>query len=204
MNPTMSPELTRHFEELHNEFVWLCVRWINFRQLFAESEDQINLLNRAAPAFFGTIQRILQDDLVIGLCRLTDDAMVAGRDNLVLERLILGLDSTTDAALDADLRSRLVHIRAAVGPLRKHRNRRVAHADLNAAIAPAANPLPTYSRQSIGDALNLMSEYLNRLRAHFGLPVSMYLDTILGLGDARYLVSLLRHVRPSNGAPDTH
>jgi hypothetical protein len=88
--------------------------------------------------------------------------------------------------------------------LRMHRNRRVAHVDLNAAIAPAANPLPAYSRQSIGDALNLMSEYLNRLRAHFGLPVCMYLDTILGLGNARYLVSLLRRVRPSNGEHDAH
>jgi len=198
----MSPDLTRHFEELDNEFVWLCVRWINFRQLFAVSEDQIDLLNRAAPAFFGTIQRILQDDLVIGLCRLTDAAVVAGRDNLVLERLILGLDPTTVSALEVDLRNGLAEVRSVVSPLRVHRNRRVAHADLNATVSPATNPLPPDSRQTLGAALSLMAEYLNRFRAHFGLPVSMYMDTILGLGDAEYLVSLLRRVRPLDGEPD--
>ena len=87
MNPTMSADLARYFEELDDEFVWLCIRWVNFRQLYAVSADQIDFLNTVAPAYFGATQRILGDDLVIGLCRLTDRAVVAGRDNLVLELL---------------------------------------------------------------------------------------------------------------------
>jgi hypothetical protein len=202
MDPTMSPDLTRHFEELDNEFVWLCIRWVNYRQLFAVSADQTDLLNRAAPAYFGTTQRILEDDLLIGVCRLTDGLQAAGRDNLVLDRLIVGLNPSTDSSLMTDLRNRLMQVNTAAAPLRLHRNRRVAHVDLNAAIAPLTNPLPPYSRQTLGDALSLISEFLNRFRAHFGLAHCMYLQPILGLGDAAYLVSILRRVRPPEGDAD--
>jgi hypothetical protein len=39
MDPAMPPELAEQFQQLHDEFVWLCLRWINFRQLFAVSES---------------------------------------------------------------------------------------------------------------------------------------------------------------------
>jgi hypothetical protein len=104
----MPDRLRLHLRRLHLEFLVLCTRWIHFRQLFADGPETIELLNRVAPSFFGHLQLVHLDHLVIGLCRITDKKEVARKDTLTLERLIL--DAADHKSLSIELRSRLKKI----------------------------------------------------------------------------------------------
>lgn len=72
---------------LYNELAWLHLKWQDFRALFANSEQTVELLNQTAPIFFHHLQRALWEDVLRHLCRLTDPPKSAGRDNLTLLRL---------------------------------------------------------------------------------------------------------------------
>jgi len=197
--PTMPSDLQTLLHRLENDFVWLWVRWINFRQLFAEGPEQIDLLNWIAPSYFGTTQVILLDDLALGLSRITNRAQTAGRDNLSLERLILGLNAKDHADLIADLRSRLPEITATVISMRDHRNQRVAHLDLAAALSISPEQSIGFSRQTIADALRLIGHFLNRIHLYFEEPPVGYEHTFPRHGDAAFLVSQLRTLPRATG-----
>lgn len=48
----MGPELGSVFNALRNELVWLHVKWHQYRELFGEKPERIDLMNDAAPLFF--------------------------------------------------------------------------------------------------------------------------------------------------------
>jgi hypothetical protein len=60
------------YEELKTEVTWIHGRWIVYRQLFAVSEKQIDLLNECASGFFYIIQDVLLGEVQVSLSKLTD------------------------------------------------------------------------------------------------------------------------------------
>ena len=57
-----------------------------FERLFGDAEH-VELLNLVGGAFFADVQRILWDDQLLRLTRLTDPPRTAGKDNLTVKRL---------------------------------------------------------------------------------------------------------------------
>ena len=62
--------------------VLLRSQWEHFRILFEGSDLRRELLQSAAPTFFGYLNRLFIEHLVLHICRLTDDAQTMGRKNL--------------------------------------------------------------------------------------------------------------------------
>lgn len=89
-----------HFAFRH-EVVWLHVKWSEYRALFASDKETLDLLNHAAPAFFHNLQRLMWEDVLLHLCRLTDPPKSAGKDNLTLMRIPL-LISDPDLKKDVE------------------------------------------------------------------------------------------------------
>ena len=52
------------YSELWTEVAWLHLKWNQYRELFATSEEQVTVMNQAAPAFFGDLQRTLWEDVL--------------------------------------------------------------------------------------------------------------------------------------------
>jgi hypothetical protein len=77
-----------HFN-LGQELSWVHAMWDDFSALYRTGKDTIDILNRAAPAFFSELQRLLWEDILLHLCRLTDPPKSCGRDNLTVTRLPL-------------------------------------------------------------------------------------------------------------------
>jgi hypothetical protein len=146
------PESARKlFSQLSGEVLWLREKWHNYRYLFAQSPERIEVLNTCGGTFFYIIDHLFIDDFILSLSRLTDRA--EGRNsNLSLEQLVLRLDPHEHAGL----RHRLVPILESLGDkvanLRKHRHKRVAHSDLSVALS-AQDLLPAVSREIIEKAL---------------------------------------------------
>jgi len=121
-----------------------------FDRLFDDSN--LALLDRIAPGFFSTVAEVLFDNLVLTFVRLVDLPEAGGRANLTLGRLVEMLDETRfpEERLQADeLNCRL---QLAAGGLRRHRNRRIAHNDLQTLKATqvlAATPADLFGRTTL-------------------------------------------------------
>jgi hypothetical protein len=68
----MGEALGRQFAELWQEVAHLHAKWLEYVELFGSKPSRIDLLNRAAPAFFRTVQDVFWEDMLLHLSRLTD------------------------------------------------------------------------------------------------------------------------------------
>jgi hypothetical protein len=179
------------YEELKTEITWLHGRWIVYRQLFAESEKRIDLLNECASAFFYIIQDLLLGEVQVSLSKLTDPAKSRRFDNLSLEQLQARLEEHGDQSLATKTRSVLDQIHLKSKPFREWRNKRLAHLDLTTAMKSSPDPLPGISRQMIEDALALVRRFMNMIEGHYKDSEVSYEHFIMK-SDGEALVAMLR------------
>jgi hypothetical protein len=75
----MGPELGSLYHELEEEVDWLQQKWNEFRELFAKGAERIELLNTVAPNFFYMLHKLMFEDAMLHLCRLTDSSQTKVR-----------------------------------------------------------------------------------------------------------------------------
>jgi hypothetical protein len=63
-------------------------QWEHVQILFRGTDLKWELLQTTAPTFFGDLNRLFIEHLVLHICRLTDNAQTAGRKNLTVKFLI--------------------------------------------------------------------------------------------------------------------
>ncbi len=81
--------------------VLLRSQWEHFQILFEGTDLKRELLQTTAPTFFGDLNRLFMEHLVLHICRLTDNAQTMGRKNLTIKFLIEHSDfSAAPATLD--------------------------------------------------------------------------------------------------------
>jgi hypothetical protein len=186
---TMGPELGSVYDAFRNEVLRLHMKWNQYRQLYARSSQQIDLLNQAAGHFFGLAQEIMLENVVLHLARLSDREKTGGRGNLSLRILpSLVLDEHLAAEVD-------VLVNAAISSCqftRAWRNRLLAHRDLEISLASSGEPLSGVSRAEIEDALASIRAVLNRLSRHYMGSETNYRLVIAYGRDADSLVDYLR------------
>jgi hypothetical protein len=85
----MGAELGGQFSRFFNECALLHLKWREYNELFGTNRQRIELLNESARGLFGLIQSLLWEDILLHICRLTDDSAVGGRrrQTLSLRRL---------------------------------------------------------------------------------------------------------------------
>jgi AbiU2 len=122
------------------------------------------LLDRVAPGFFSTVSEVLFDDLILTFVSLTDPPEIGGRANLTLARLVGMVDEPESPALRLQADELLCRLQSAASALRRQRNRRVAHRDLQtlkAAQVPADTPADLFRRTPLpGIGLNHFRDVL--------------------------------------------
>ena len=125
------------------------IKWGQYRQLFAQSQRRVDLINQAAGHFFRILQDALFEDIILHLARLTDPAQSGhkhkSQDNLSLWRLQMLVPETLSVEV-ADLVQEAL---AACSAPRVWRNKRLAHRDLTVALATADDPLSGISRGDV-------------------------------------------------------
>lgn len=157
---TFGPVLGPLYHELSEELTWLNAKWLEFRKLYARSEERIELLNGTADFFFGVIQRVLWDDVLLHIARMTDPQEHGKNKNLTLRALP---DAVPDPDLAAELRVLVATALSCSEFAREWRNKHLAHRDLSHALDVKATPLPGVSRQQIREVLDSFGKILNCL-----------------------------------------
>jgi hypothetical protein len=116
---------------LHNEITWLTLKWIEFNELYGTKESRIELINKAAPFFFFVVQKILWDNLLLGIARVTDPPETRGKKNTTLKALGQHiLDDNFKSEFEKDLNDILTESEFC----RDWRNRWIAHIDYELAV----------------------------------------------------------------------
>jgi hypothetical protein len=160
----MGEELGKVFHALWQEVAWLYAKWGEYVDLFGKKPSRIELMNRAAPRFFGIVQDSLWEGTILHIARLTDPPRTGCKDNLTIQRLP---ELIHDTQLLGEL-SRLIELAIQSTEFcRDWRNRHIAHTDLHLAIEGGIDPLEPASRKSVNEALISLVNVLNAVSRHY-------------------------------------
>ncbi len=156
--------------ELRDQLVWLQHKWSEFEELFGKAPERIELLNKVASNFFYFLHKLLFEDAMPHLCRLTDPPRTGHHESLTLMRLA---DSIPDEDFRAQVRKDAEEVRKKCEFARKWRNKRLAHTDLNSLRNEHVSPLPGVTSKNVEDALESFRALLDSVEQHYGLPPSL-------------------------------
>ena len=185
---SMGSELGSLFYELRNECLLLHWKWEEYVALFGTNSRRVNLINKAAGAFFWVVQNTLWKDVLLSIARLTDPVNSGnGKDNLTLQTLL----SLAAPADQGEVKKHLTDCLVKTEFARDWRNRHIAHTDLALALSKqSARPLAIASRQTVNEALASFVELLNTVQLRYTNATAIY--KVSPLGNAESLLYVLR------------
>jgi len=181
------------FDALKHEVTDLHLRWTIYRQLYANSEEAINLLNASGSNVFYLLQFLLLDDCALRLSKLTDPASQGRFENLSVLKLAESV-TASDKEFPLDkAKVFLAELSERCDKFRALRNKRIAHADLAHALKIADAPLPGISREDVDRALESLRNLLNFVEYHYFSSQTLYAEVIIPCNaDGNKLLSVLR------------
>jgi len=178
------------FDDLKDEVVWLHTKWENHRQLFQTSEKRRMLLAECAYAFFLIIHRVLIDDVLLSLSKLTDPAGKGKTQKLSFETLQKRVEKHGDHRLVSELKEILANLKEKSKAIRTHRDKRIAHLDVQTTMKQVE--LDNISVEMVEEMLALAAEYMNAVEGHYYERSLCYEGGIASYSDADALVSKLQ------------
>ena len=177
--------------ELWSNIGQLHLNWNNYRALFGTSPERIEVLNWAAPSFFGLLDGILRHNVFMGIARLTDPPATSGHQNASLRTLLNALRSALTPSMFSDLDRNLADLERYCKPIRDVRDRLIAHDDLATALDYHPDPLAGISRAFVEGSLLRLREWFGTIEALYrGNPTSH--EYVISRGDGDYLMSVLQ------------
>lgn len=184
----MGDPLGAMYCDLNDHLMDVLLLWEQFEQLFGADEETVQVLNSAAPTFFGVVQAQFLDSVMLGISRLTDSPVNSCQKNLSIRSIPpLVSDLNLRDQVDGAIQIALADTKFA----RDHRNKRIAHTDLLHVQGCAAKRLPPANRQKIKAGLESICAVLEILNGHY-LQSEFAYDTLIYGGGAGSVVALLR------------
>lgn len=183
----LAHELWRIIANLH-------LNWKNYRALFGTSPERIEVLNWAASSFFRLLDGILRHNVMLAIARLTDPAKSRGHDNTSIEKLIELLKPSADPEFLKVWNQKLAALKTYREPLRKIRNRLLAHDDLATSLRYHAEPLPGISRAYIEGALEQIRDLFGDIEEKFRGSRTHH-EVVISHDDAESLIYVLENAR---------
>ncbi|MBL7847521.1 MAG: hypothetical protein JNL40_08645 [Cyclobacteriaceae bacterium] len=184
----LGPEFGSLLYSLYNEIVWITYKWTEFKELYGSKESRIDLMNEAASLFFYIVQRVLWDNLLLGVARITDPPTTNGKKNITLKSICpLVADNEFRIKIEASLKEILKESEFC----RDWRNRWIAHMDYELVSNPqSAEPLKPATRDKL-------ESILRRIHALYNSISAKYLDSTVAFEYTNSIagsVSLLRRI----------
>lgn len=156
-----SPDLESALNAVNGQVIQLSLRWKIFCQLFDSGPENIELLNKSGRNVFSLFQRLVLDDVMISLSRLTDPEKSLGSENASIRNVVAKAKACLSAATIAEVEALVSELDNHVLNVRKHRNKALAHADLGHALNVSALPCVTYDE--LEKAMKTLQEIVSRV-----------------------------------------
>ena len=159
----MGVELGEVYSELWQELWQVHKLWFEYLELFGPNDKRIQLLNDTTPRFFSMIQRLMQEEVILHIARVTDNVTTISKKNLTFK----ALPELVPEELKVDVEQAVTEAVDRSDFCRDWRHRRLAHRDLAHSLDGSASPLNTATREGISAAINSMDKCLNVTLSHF-------------------------------------
>jgi len=144
--------------------------WGEYVILYGTSEENVDLLNQAAPAFSKMIQDALWENVLMHLCRLVDSRSTLGKENLT----VLRLPELVSGSLKMEVEQAISDVLKSCDFAKDWRNRRISHSDLDLSTGASSQPLAVASRAKVREALKGLCKVLNLVESHYTNSTVMY------------------------------
>lgn len=187
----MPTDLADLYVPIHKDVLSHHAKWKIYRQLYAESEESIQLLGRTSGLLFRYFQDLLFYDSLLTFSKLTE-----GGKRASLRRLVNVLENHVEPAFHEEVITDLDEIVEKCKPFKKWRNKAIAHKDLAFFVGSSPKKLPSVSRKMIEDTNEKLGEMLNKIRTKFGVNFTLF--TPVMAGDGRALISTLKKAEKAN------
>ena len=176
------------FEILRSEAIWLRQTVNTFEILFDSGTETKSILAQSARAFFGDLNRLMHEYVIMVICRLTGPDQTAGKDNLTTQRVTkllreIGKVNPEIERLDADLRKYGEILKPA-------RNKIIAHSDLE--VYTKSTALGGHEKQLLVEFLENLQRYFDAVGNAIGVEPLDFRNTP-AKGDAIDLVRALKN-----------
>ncbi len=156
-----SSEFDAVTKRLFDALVHLHDAWDQYQFLYGESQERVRMLNACAGWFFALTQRLLLQDTILGISRLTDSQSMGKQENLVLSSLLSDPALQNRTEVKTDLKAAIDVAVAAAAPVRIHRHKYVAHLDHAIAVGTADEPLPGLTRARLTEVIGKLESAYN-------------------------------------------
>jgi hypothetical protein len=164
----MGQELGALYSALCNELAVAHFYWHEYVELFGTKPERVELLNKAAPAFFRMLQDELWEMSLLYLARLTDPPKTLRQDdktNLTIQALLEPTRNIIELSSKiSNLNQKAMEL---TGFARDWRNRRIAHRDLKLVLEEPTETLAEASRAQVNTALKAIGDVLNAVAGHY-------------------------------------
>lgn len=150
----MGEDLGLTFHHLLQETWHLGSVWDQHETLF-ENRERIALLNASGGSFFGNVQNIFFNHVILGICRLTDPPKTGRKENLTIQRLPLLVRDTCKRNVEKGVTRAI----SASQFGRDWRNRLIAHSDLGR-YTQVSQPLEKATRLGVTAAIVAIHDVL--------------------------------------------
>jgi hypothetical protein len=185
----MGFELGSLYNSLYNEIIWLHYKWSEFEELYGTKESRIQIINQSAFFFFFIIQKVLWENILLGIARITDPAKSRGKKNITIQALP-GL--IHNEKLKGEVKSSIKIILEKTEFCRDLRNRWISHYDYKLSINENAKPLEKANRLLVTESLDEIEKLINILLNEY-FQSTLMLKVIKSSNGSLALLQVLRY-----------
>lgn len=160
-----STELDQLASKVNEAIVQMSYRWQIFCQLYDSGQDNIDTLNRRGSNVFQLLQKLIIDDVILSLSRLTDPSASAGNKNASIRNLLQLSRQFLESIVYDELDDILSRVSQEVRILRVHRNKALVHADIQYVLGKKRLPPLTYDEleKVMESTRDMMSQLTSKL-----------------------------------------
>lgn len=181
------------FKVIDRSIQQIFVRWQIFTQLFDSGPENADLLNESGSYVFSLLHRLIIDDTILALSRLTDPPATGKYVNASIKHLIsLALPALNPAEANS-VNAALDGLECNVRNARAHRDKSIAHADLQHAVGSALLPDVMYTE--LEDAMQKLQDLMLHLGSSDICRVGGYKPIIAFGTDGNTLLNRLRKAK---------
>ena len=167
MSATTTITIPELLEEITQDIFRLTYVVDTFRYLYASEKRHVDVLNATSGDFFLMTQRLMFDDAILAISRLTDPAGNKHQENVSLEQLLAATRwEVTDPPRWRQYRTALDDVETVCKPCRDHRNKRVSHKAVS--VLQKTFALPVASLRMIDAPLKAIQEFVREIRISLG------------------------------------
>jgi AbiU2 len=184
-------EVTQDIEIFANYCVFMRSIFLHARELFETSSAADKaLMGATAGTFFGDVNRVLNEYVILQVCKITDPAHeIRNNDNHTIAFLLQHYDFSSDPLISARLNGLHAKMQAFGAKLRPARNKLISHTDRAAILAGL--PLGAATDQEWNQFWLDLQDFICIVHRKV-IGSSFYLNGVAGRSDAGDLLKALR------------